>query len=95
MSTFGHAPVWGSGWKKFVWENAARSTSAYLQTSTFPYEDIYLDLDPDVRDPLGDPVCRVTNGAKENETRAADYGQKKRIVQDKRRKICCPRRDRK
>jgi gluconate 2-dehydrogenase alpha chain len=60
-----------------VRENAARWTSAYLQTSTFPYEDNYLDLDPDVRDPLGDPVCRVTNGAKENESRAADFGQKK------------------
>ena len=77
INTFGRAPGWGSGWKKFVRENAARWTSAYLQTSTFPYEDIYLDLDPDVRDPLGDPVCRITNSAKENETRAADFGQKK------------------
>lgn len=77
MSTFGSAPSWGSRWKAFVRENAARWTSAYLQTSTFPYEDIYLDLDPDVRDPLGDPVCRITNGAKENESRAAEFGQKK------------------
>jgi gluconate 2-dehydrogenase alpha chain len=77
IGTFGRAPSWGAGWKKFVRENAARWTSAYLQTSTFPYEDNYLDLDPDVRDPLGDRVCRVTNGAKENESRAADFGQKK------------------
>ncbi|HYL37606.1 MAG TPA: GMC family oxidoreductase [Bryobacteraceae bacterium] len=77
MNTFGLAPGWGSRWKAFVRVNAARWVSAYLQTSTFPYEDIYLDLDPQVKDPLGDPVCRVTNPAKENESRAAEYGQKK------------------
>jgi len=77
MNTFGQAPSWGSGWKAFVRDNAARWTSAYLQTSTFPYEDVYLDLDAEVRDPLGDPVCRITNGAKDNEMRAADFGQKK------------------
>ncbi len=77
MSTFGQAPGWGSRWKAFVRENASRWVSAYLQTSTFPYEDIYLDLDPEVRDPLGDPVCRVTTAAKENESRASDFAQKK------------------
>jgi gluconate 2-dehydrogenase alpha chain len=77
MNTFGKAPTWGSKWKAYVRENAARWVSAYLQTSTFPYEDIYLDLDPEVKDPLGDPVCRVTNAAKENETRAAAFGQMK------------------
>jgi gluconate 2-dehydrogenase alpha chain len=77
MTTFGRAPVWGSEWKRFVRRNAARFTSAYLQTSTFPYETTFLDLDADVRDPLGDPVCRVTTSAKENETRAVDYAQKK------------------
>ena len=70
MTTFGRAPGWGSQWKSFVRENAARFTSAYLQTSTFPYEATFLDLDDEVRDPLGDPVCRVTTSAKENETRA-------------------------
>ena len=51
-------------------QNAARFTSAYLQTSTFPYEATFLDLDDEVRDPLGDPVCRVTTSPKENETRS-------------------------
>ncbi len=60
MATFGRAPGWGSAWKRFVRQNAARFTSAYLQTSTFPYEATFLDLDDNVRDPLGDPVCRVT-----------------------------------
>jgi gluconate 2-dehydrogenase alpha chain len=77
MNTAGRAPGWGSRWKAYVRENAARWTADYLQTSAFPYEDIFLDLDPAVPDPLGDPVCRITNGFKENESRAAEFGQKK------------------
>jgi gluconate 2-dehydrogenase alpha chain len=66
MSTYGRAPQWGSGWKAFVRENAGRWVSSYIQANTFPYENTYLDLDPDVKDPLGDPVCRITSGPKEN-----------------------------
>ena len=77
MNSTGRAPGWGSRWKAYVRENAARWTAAYLQTSAFPYEDIFLDLDPAIRDPLGDPVCRITNSFKENEARAAEFGQKK------------------
>jgi len=77
MGTFGRAPAWGSKWKAFVRENAGRWSTAYLQTNSFPYENTYLDLDPEVRDPLGDPVCRVTSGPKENEARAATFAQEK------------------
>jgi gluconate 2-dehydrogenase alpha chain len=78
MDTYGKAPGWGSAWKKFVRENAARVANSYLQTSTFPYENCFLDLDPMVKDPLGDPVCRITTGGvKQNEDRAIRYAQKK------------------
>jgi gluconate 2-dehydrogenase alpha chain len=77
MPTFGRAPGWGAKWKGFIRDNAARYTSAYLQTSTFPYEATFLDLDDTVRDPLGDPVCRLTTSPKENETRAVEFAQKK------------------
>jgi gluconate 2-dehydrogenase alpha chain len=77
MQTFGMAPQWGSGWKKFVHENAGRWTSAYIQTNSFPYENTWLDLDPEVRDPLGDSVIRVTSGPKPNEAAAARYAQDK------------------
>ena len=78
MDTYGKAPSWGSAWKKFVHENAARVANTYLQTSTFPYETCYLDLDPGVKDPLGDPVCRITTGGpKQNEDRAVRYAQRK------------------
>jgi gluconate 2-dehydrogenase alpha chain len=73
MNTYGRAPQWGSKWKSFVRENAGRWVSSYIQANTFPYENTYLDLDPDVKDPLGDPVCRVTSGPKENEPRIALY----------------------
>ncbi len=78
MDTYGRAPQWGSKWKTFIRENAARWVGSYLQTSSFPYESQYLDLDSDVKDPLGDPVCRVTTGGpKENEQRAVAFAQKK------------------
>ncbi len=77
MDTFGRAPGWGSGWKAFVRQNAARWVASYLQTSTFPYESIFLDLDSGTRDPLGDPVCRVTTQAKPNEQRSAAFAQNK------------------
>ena len=77
MDTFGRAPAWGSGWKKFIRENAGRWTQAYIQTNTFPYKNSWLDLDSEVRDPLGDPVCRITTGPRENEPRTVDFAQKK------------------
>ena len=77
LNPAGRARAWGTRWKAFIRENAARWTTAYLQTSAFPYEDIFLDLDAEARDPLGDPICRITNGFKQNEARAAEFGQKK------------------
>jgi gluconate 2-dehydrogenase alpha chain len=77
MNTFGRAPAWGSRWKGFVHQNAARWVTSYLQTSTLPYESIFLDLDEETRDPSGDPVCRVTTNPKPNEQRAAVYAQSK------------------
>jgi len=73
MNTYGRAPQWGSKWKAFVHDNAGRWVSSYIQCNTFPYENTWLDLDPDVKDPLGDRVCRVTSGPKENEQRQALY----------------------
>jgi gluconate 2-dehydrogenase alpha chain len=77
MSTFGKAPAWGAAWKAFVKENADRSNTAYLQKTTLPYEDNFLDLDPEVKDPLGYPVCRVTAEYKENERRIGAFIQDK------------------
>ena len=77
MPTFGSAPQWGSKWKAFVSENAGRWLGAYAQCNSLPYENTWLDLDPEVKDPLGDPVCRITSGPKENEPRASAHAAKK------------------
>ncbi len=77
MPTFGKAPEWGSKWKAFARQNAGRWTSAYAQCNSLPYENTWLDLDPTVKDPLGDPVTRITAGPKENEPRASNYAGKK------------------
>jgi gluconate 2-dehydrogenase alpha chain len=77
MSTFGKAPRWGSSWKSFIRQNADRWNIAYLQKTTLPYEDNYLDLDPTERDALGFPVCRITADLKDNEKRIGTFIQDK------------------
>jgi gluconate 2-dehydrogenase alpha chain len=77
MNTFGRVPNWGSAWKRFVKENADRSHSSYIQKTTLPYDDNYLDLDPTAKDPLGFPVCRITAEFKDNERKIAAFMQDK------------------
>jgi gluconate 2-dehydrogenase alpha chain len=77
MSTYGKAPTWGSGWKSFIKQNADRFNVAYLQKTTLPYEDNYLDLDPVVKDPMGFPVIRITAEYKDNEKRMGVFIQDK------------------
>src|SRR5215831_4114821 len=67
------ATNWGSKWKAFVKENADRWNVAYLQKTTLPYEDNYLDLDPAVKDPLGFPVIRITAEYKDNEKKIGAF----------------------
>jgi gluconate 2-dehydrogenase alpha chain len=63
--------------KAFVKANADRTNTAYVQKTTLPYEDNYLDLDPAVKDPLGDPVIRITAEYKDNERKIAAFTQDK------------------
>ncbi len=77
MNTFGRAPGWGAQWKAFVRQHADRANTAYLQKTTLPYEDNYLDLDPQVKDPLGFPVLRITADYRDNERRIGTFIQDK------------------
>lgn len=77
MSTFGESRNWGSEWKAFIRQNADRSNMAYIQKTTLPYEDNYLDLDPVVQDPHGLPVIRITARYHDNELRIAAFAQDK------------------
>jgi gluconate 2-dehydrogenase alpha chain len=79
MTTFGRSPRWGSEWKAFIKQNADRWNTAYLQKTTLPYEDNYLDLDPAIKDPLGFPVCRITADYKDNERKVAAFIQDKMV----------------
>ena len=77
MSTYGRGRTWGFAWKRFIHENSDRSHGAYIQKTTLPYEDNYLDLDPQVTDPLGLPVIRITGQFKKNELAIAVFMQDK------------------
>lgn len=79
MPTFGKVPRWGAAWKAFVKENAGRWSPVWSQISTLPFEDHFLDLDPEVKDPLGYPVCRLTVGLEECEKRAILFMQEKAV----------------
>jgi gluconate 2-dehydrogenase alpha chain len=71
------AKSWGSDWKAFIRQNADRIHHGYMQKTTLPYEMNYLDLDPAEKDPLGDPVIRITADYQENEKRIARFAQDK------------------
>jgi gluconate 2-dehydrogenase alpha chain len=75
MSTYGRGRSWGSAWKRFIHQNADRTHSFYIQKTTLPYEDNYLDLDPQYTDPLGFPVIRITGQFKDNERAIAAFTQ--------------------
>jgi gluconate 2-dehydrogenase alpha chain len=77
MSTYGRVPNWGSKWKSFIKENVDRFNVSYLQKTTLPYEDNYLDLDPVMKDPMGFPVIRITADYKDNERRMGPFIQEK------------------
>jgi gluconate 2-dehydrogenase alpha chain len=79
MSTYGRAPRWGTAWKAFIKQNADSWNISYLQKTTLPYEQNYLDLDPTVKDPLGFPVCRITADYQENERRVSTFIQDKMV----------------
>jgi gluconate 2-dehydrogenase alpha chain len=75
--TFGRAKGWGADWKAFIRQNADRIHHGYMQKTTLPYEVNYLDLDPVFKDPLGDPVIRITADYQDNEKRIARFAQEK------------------
>jgi gluconate 2-dehydrogenase alpha chain len=66
-------PAWGSEYKRWIHENADSAGQIFAQVEPQPYENNFLDLDPDVKDPMGVPVVRVTYSLGENEINAAMY----------------------
>jgi gluconate 2-dehydrogenase alpha chain len=66
-------PGWGSEYKRWINENGDSTGDVFAQLEPLPYEANYLDLDPDVTDPLGVPVLRTTYNLYENELKAQEY----------------------
>ena len=52
---------WGSEYKEWFASSYRRIFSMHTQTSSLPYAGGYCDLDPNVRDPFGQPALRMTH----------------------------------
>jgi gluconate 2-dehydrogenase alpha chain len=66
-------PQWGSDYANWLRENANSVMSMLIQLETLPYENNFLDLDPEEVDEDGIPVVRVTYNIGENEKKFWDY----------------------
>jgi gluconate 2-dehydrogenase alpha chain len=67
------APQWGSAYKAYLNENAQAIGAVSAQVEILPYEGNFIDLDPDVTDPSGMPVARLTFSHRENEELLGAY----------------------
>lgn len=54
-------PMWGAGFKDYLRSNYRRRFGMYSQMATLPLESNFLDLDPTVKDPWGQPALRITH----------------------------------
>lgn len=72
-------PRWGSVYKAHLKANGNSIGGGYNQHDTLPYEEHYLDLDPDSRDANGVPLLRITCGLQEQERLRAQFTREKAI----------------
>ncbi|WP_306118910.1 MULTISPECIES: GMC family oxidoreductase [unclassified Roseitalea] len=77
LQTFGDHPDdirgWGAEYKDYFTENLNRYISLQLLMEPLPYEDNYIDLDPNYTDRFGVPAARVTNRVHSNEERMGRF----------------------
>jgi len=66
-------PSWGASWKKAAKDNYLHTTNVVTHGSVMSYRDAYLDLDPNYRDSLGQPLLRMTFDWHDNEYRMTRY----------------------
>ena len=62
-------PNWGPAWKKAVRDHYLSTVvpGTGVHGSMYSYRDVYLDLDPAYKDPLGRPLVRITMDFHDNE----------------------------
>jgi gluconate 2-dehydrogenase alpha chain len=73
-------PLWGSAWKDWVRKYADNVVAAGAHVDFLTYEENFLDLDPNVKDPMGNPVIRITYDTKPHEQRAWDFYKQKAVL---------------
>jgi gluconate 2-dehydrogenase alpha chain len=67
---------WGAEYKRWFAESYRRIFSMHTQTSSFPYEGGYCDLDPNVEDPYGQPALRMTHAWGTHDIRSMAFFRK-------------------
>jgi gluconate 2-dehydrogenase alpha chain len=66
-------PQWGKGWKEGMVDWYGHSMGVSITTTCMSYRGHYLDLDPNYKDPWGQPLLRMTFNWRENELKLQRY----------------------
>ena len=64
-------PRWGEGFKEWLKFGYRHFFAMFSQQASLPTEANYVDLDPKVKDPWGQPALRITHDWDENDRKAA------------------------
>ena len=64
-------PLWGEGYKEWLRHGYRRLFGIFSQMATLPSEAHFVDLDPKVKDPWGQPALRITHDWDDNDRKAA------------------------
>jgi gluconate 2-dehydrogenase alpha chain len=59
-SLAGQGDEWGEDWKENLGRNWDGIVSIGIQGESLPYDDQFMDLDPNYRDAFGEPLLRIT-----------------------------------
>src|SRR5690606_6196240 len=65
--------TWGAAWKEGLRENWDSAVGIGTQGESLPYDDCFLDLDPNYRDRFGFPLLRITFDWHENDYNMIRY----------------------
>ncbi|HEY2646520.1 MAG TPA: GMC family oxidoreductase [Candidatus Acidoferrales bacterium] len=85
LSTFGNVPNtmklprWGAAWKKAAVELYDRTGVVAFNGEHIPYRSNHFDLDPTYKNPLGDPLLRMTINWQDNERKMVEFMNAKMV----------------
>jgi gluconate 2-dehydrogenase alpha chain len=85
LSTFGNVPNslkiprWGAAWKKAAMEWYDNTGVVSFSGEQIPYRGNRFDLDPTYKNPLGDPLLRMTINWQDNERKMVNFMNAKMV----------------